>query len=212
MIALLGGTFDPIHLGHLRAAWEASAVLGCPVRLMPANVPPHRTQPQASAAQRVAMIEAAISDLPADRLVLDDRELGRAGPSYTADTLRELRAELGEAESIVLLLGADAFAGLPTWHEWRALFGLAHLVMLTRGGDRSTVPDALAAELAGRLCDVGRLQGCAHGGVAELPVTPLAISATAIRAAFARGEVPRFLLPDSVIAYAAQHGLYAQAR
>src|SRR6185295_3901749 len=105
-IAILGGTFDPVHNGHLRVAWEAGEALNADVRLMPANVPPHRPPPLASAAQRVTLL--------------------RAAPSYTVETLREMRVEFGEDRPLILLIGADAFAGLPSWREWRALFGLAH--------------------------------------------------------------------------------------
>src|SRR5579859_4112192 len=111
-LALLGGTFDPIHLGHLRVAWEAAEALDAEVRLMPANVPPHRPAPAASAAERVRLIEAALAGQ--SRLTLDARELARPGRSYTVDTLLELRAEQA-SRPLLLVLGADAFAGLPTW-------------------------------------------------------------------------------------------------
>ena len=207
MIAILGGTFDPIHNGHLRVAWEASERLDCVVRLMPANVPPHRKQPIASPAQRAEMVRLALEGQ--SRLVLDDRELHRDGPSYTVDTLRELRAEVGDEESIALLLGADAFAGLPSWHEWHALFDLAHIVMLTRGGEEYPVPDALATEVVGRLGDAARMHSAPSGYVAEMPVTPLAISATRIRIGLRDGNEPRFLVPAAVLHYIARQGLYA---
>lgn len=118
-LALFGGTFDPVHLGHLRAAWEAAEALEADVHLLPAHVPPHRAQPVASSAQRLALLRAALRGQ--DRLLVDERELRRRGPSYTVDTLRELRGEIGAQRPLLLLLGADAFAGLPSWHEWRAL-------------------------------------------------------------------------------------------
>ena len=206
MIAILGGTFDPIHNGHLRVAWEASERLDCTVRMMPANVPPHRTQPVASPSQRAEMVRIALAGQ--SRLVLDDRELHRGGPSYTVDTLRELRAEVGDEEPIALLLGADAFAGLPSWHEWHALFELAHIVMLTRGGEEYPVPDALATEVVGRLGDAARMHSAAFGYVAEMPVTPLAISATRIRDGLRGGCEARFLMPERVADYIAANGLY----
>src|SRR6185312_1151077 len=119
-LAILGGTFDPVHLGHLRAAWEAAEALDAEVRLVPAHVPPHRSAPVASAPQRVAILRAALAGQ--DRLKLDTRELDRDGPSYTYDTLAGLRPEIG-ARPLVLLIGSDAFAALPTWHRWRELFG-----------------------------------------------------------------------------------------
>ena len=131
-IAILGGTFDPVHLGHLRVAWEAAEALDAQVRLMPAHLPPHRPAPVANAQQRVRMLQAALAGQ--DRLVLDTRELQREGPSYTVDTLRELRAESAASQPLILLLGSDAFAGLPTWHEWRVLFDLAHIGVLSRPG------------------------------------------------------------------------------
>ncbi|MGB0135325.1 nicotinate-nicotinamide nucleotide adenylyltransferase, partial [Dokdonella sp.] len=124
-LAIFGGTFDPVHLGHLRVAWEASEFLNAEVRMMPANVPPHRPQPVASAEQRLAMLRAAL--VGQDRLVLDDRELRREGPSFTVDTLVELRREVGHERSIVMLVGADAWSGLANWNRWQELFGLAHI-------------------------------------------------------------------------------------
>src|SRR5450432_1911693 len=117
-IAFLGGSRVIMHLGHLRVAWEASEALGAQVRLMPANTPPHRPAPVADAQQRVRMLKAAL--VGQDRLVLDTRELRRGGPSFTVDTLQELRAESSATQPLILLLGADAFAGLTTWHQWRS--------------------------------------------------------------------------------------------
>jgi len=127
-LAILGGTFDPVHIGHLNAAWEAAELLDADVRLMPANVPPHRPPPIASAQQRAAMLRAALQGQ--SRLALDTRELEREGPSYTVDTLAGLRAEQDD-RPLILLLGEDAFAALPSWHRWRELFDLAHIGVLT---------------------------------------------------------------------------------
>ena len=146
-MAIFGGTFDPVHLGHLSVAWEAAELLDADVRLMPASVPPHRPAPAADAAQRAAMLRAALQEQ--SRLTLDTRELERSGPSYTIDTLIELRAEHGD-RPLVLLLGADAFAGLPTWHRWRELFDLAHIGVLSRPGVEATLPEELEAEVASR--------------------------------------------------------------
>lgn len=200
-IAILGGTFDPVHLGHLRVAWEAAEALGAQVRLMPANTPPHRPAPVANAQQRVRMLEAALTGQ--DRLVLDTRELRRDGPSYTVDTLRELRTESPAAQSLILLLGADAFAGVPTWHDWRQLFDLAHMVVLTRPGHTSEWPRELAAEIAPRqTSNSGLLRETPAGKVLNLPVTPLEISASAVRALLANGREPRWLIPDVLLANA----------
>jgi nicotinate-nucleotide adenylyltransferase len=192
-LAIFGGTFDPVHLGHLSVAWEASELLDADVHLLPASVPPHRPPPIASAQQRVAMLRAALQGQ--SRLALDTRELEREGPSYTIETLLDLRAELGE-RPLVLLIGADAFAGLPGWHRWHELFDLAHIGVLSRPGVEAVLPDELQREIANRRVD-GAV-ACRHasaGKVIQLEVTPLEISATRIRELLASGREPRYLLP-----------------
>ena len=192
-LAIFGGTFDPIHLGHLSVAWEASELLDADVRLMPASVPPHRPSPLANAQQRVAMLRAALQKQ--SRLTLDTRELERSGPSYTIDTLTELRKEEG-TRSLVLLMGADAFAGLPSWHRWRELFDVAHIGVLSRPGVEITWSDELLVEIGPRLIeDAASLRALPAGKVIELSVTPLEISATRIRELLAEGRDPRYLLP-----------------
>jgi len=192
-LALFGGTFDPIHIGHLSVAWEASELLDAEVRLMPANVPPHRPPPTASATQRVDMLRAALRGQ--SRLALDTRELGRSGPSYTIDTLEELRREYGE-RPLVLLLGADAFAGLRSWHRWRQLFDVTHLGVINRPGIEACVPVELERAVAARRTDdPGVIRALPAGKVIELAVTPLEVSATRIRELLAAGRDPRYLLP-----------------
>lgn len=192
-LAVFGGTFDPVHIGHLTVAWEAAELLDAEVRLMPASVPPHRSAPLASSAERVAMLRAALAGQ--SRLVLDARELEREGPSYTIDTLRELRAEQG-ARPLVLLLGADAFAGLPGWHRWRELFDFAHIGVLSRPGVDALRPAELIEQVAARrVDDVAALHAVPCGKLVELAVTPLEISATRIRELLAAGRDPRYLLP-----------------
>lgn len=210
-IVILGGTFDPVHIGHLRVALEASEALAAPVRLMPAHVPPHRPAPLASAAQRVAMLRAALAGQ--DRLQLDTRELDRREPSYTVDTLRGMRAEFGPAASLILLLGADAFAGLPTWHRWRELFDLAHITVMTRPGHDAHLPADLATEVASRRTgSVADLRLAPCGKVLDLPVTPLEISASAVRAVLAAGRDPRWLVPDALLASPELLAAYRDAR
>ena len=195
-LALFGGTFDPVHLGHLSVAWEATELLDAEVRLLPASVPPHREAPVASAAQRVAILRAALQGQ--SRLTLDTRELDRAGPSWTIDTLHELRAEQGE-RPLVLLLGADAFAGLATWHRWHELFDVAHIGVLSRPGVSARLPDELEREVADRrVAEASDLRALPAGKVIELAVTPLEISATRIRELLAAGRDPRYLLPCGV--------------
>jgi nicotinate-nucleotide adenylyltransferase len=209
LIALLGGTFDPVHIGHLRAAFEAAHALGATVHLMPAQVPPHRAQPVASAQQRRRMLEIAVADRP--ELAVDARELARNGPSFTVDTLHELRVQHGADRPIALIVGADAFAGLPTWSRWRDLFELAHLVVLNRPGAATAAhwaPELSDAVAARRCVDAAELHAASHGKVLELAITPLAVSATQVREGFARGEAPHWLVPAEVLAYIEREGLY----
>lgn len=198
-LTIFGGTFDPIHIGHLRAAWEAAEALGADVSLVPAKVPPHRPQPVASAEQRAAMLRVALAGQ--QRLRLDLRELHREGPSYTFDTLASLREELGDARPLVLLIGADAFAGLSSWHRWRELFGLAHMCVLTRPAQIPAMPEELASEVAPRLVQgIDSLRAEPAGRVLNMIVTALGISATRIRDLLATGAEPRWLVPDALLA------------
>ncbi|MEO8858197.1 MAG: nicotinate-nucleotide adenylyltransferase, partial [Burkholderiaceae bacterium] len=159
----------------------------------PANVPPHRGVPVASATQRGAILREALKGQ--SRLTLDLRELDRPGPSYTFDTLHELRAEHGD-RALVLLVGADAFAQLASWHRWRELFEVAHIGVLSRPGVSARLPEELEREVAGRrVADPTKLRGLPAGKVIELAVTPLEISATRVRELLAAGRDPRYLLP-----------------
>jgi nicotinate-nucleotide adenylyltransferase len=207
-LAILGGTFDPVHNAHLRVAWEAAECLDADVRLIPANVPPHRDPPVASARERAEILRAALAGQ--DRLTLDDRELRRDGPSWTIDTLIELREEIGDDRPLVLLLGADAFLGLPSWHRWGELFDYAHIGVLTRPGhDIAVLPTELRIKVASRRCaDALALGQTAAGRVLQIPVTPLEISATYIREVIAAGGAPRYLMPDAVLADAALLAAY----
>ncbi len=198
-LAILGGTFDPVHNAHLRVAWEAAEMLDAEVRLIPANVPPHRDQPIASAAQRAAILRAALQGQ--DRLVVDERELRRDGPSWTIDTLIDLRDEIGPERPLVLLVGADAFLGLPSWHRWGELFDYAHIGVLTRPGHEiATLPTELRIKVASRrTTDPNAVAASPAGRVLPMPVTPLEISATLIRDVLAAGGEPRYLMPDAVL-------------
>ena len=198
-LAILGGTFDPVHNAHLRVAWEAAELLDAEVRLIPANVPPHRDAPVAGARERAAILRAAL--IGQDRLVLDERELGREGPSWTIDTLIDVRAEIGAERPLVLLVGADAFLGLPSWHRWSELFDYAHIGVLTRPGHEIAVlPTELRIKVASRRCaDPTALMQAPAGRVLQIPVTPLEISATQVRDVLAAGGEPRYLMPDAVL-------------
>ena len=198
-LAILGGTFDPVHNAHLRVAWEAAEMLDADVRLIPASVPPHRDQPIASATERAAILRAALQRQ--DRLVADERELRRDGPSWTIDTLIELRDEIGPERPLVLLVGADAFLELSSWHRWGELFEHAHIGVLTRPGHEiATLPTELRIKVASRRAsDPNALLASPCGRVLPMPVTPLEISATEVRAVLAAGGEPRYLMPDAVL-------------
>jgi len=210
-VGILGGTFDPIHYAHLRLAEEVADALDlAQVRFVPASIPPHRASPQVSATHRADMVRLACADNA--RFALDDRECRRAGPSYTVDTLLELRAELGSACSLCLLMGLDAFLGLTTWSRWERLFELAHIVIAHRPGfalDPAAVPAALARELDARRAQSTRELRQSWAGLVWLQaITPLDISATAIREAIRERRSPRYLLPDSVLDYIHRSSLY----
>ncbi len=207
-VALLGGTFDPVHYGHLRPAIELLEGLGLSeLRLVPGHVPPHRPQPRLDAATRCALLETAAADIPG--LVVDRRELMRSGPSYTVDTLAGLRRELGPDRPLCFVMGSDAFRGLMQWHRWRELIDQAHLVVTTRGGDTAPMPEALAEWLAPRRARrPGELRNAPAGRVWFHPVSRLEISATAIRGLLARGFSVQGLTPDTVWQRLAATGLY----
>ncbi|MGF6092082.1 nicotinate-nucleotide adenylyltransferase [Pseudomonas sp. 18173] len=206
-IGVLGGTFDPVHIGHLRGALEVAETLALDeLRLTPSARPPHRDKPQVSAKDRLAMVECAVAGVAP--LVVDARELQRDKPSYTIDTLELMRAELAVSDQVFLLLGWDAFCGLPTWHRWEELLQHCHILVLQRPDADSEPPDALRNLLAARsVSDPLALKG-PSGQIAFVWQTPLAVSATQIRQLLASGKSVRFLVPDAVLAYIDAHGLY----
>lgn len=196
-IGIFGGTFDPIHCGHLRTAFELWQELRLEeVRLLPAGTPPHRDQLYASAAMRLKMVRAAIAEQPS--FVVDDREVRRTGVSYSVDTLTELRQEYPH-RSLCLLLGMDAFLGLPHWHRWRELLTLAHIVVAHRPGWHAPTSGPLGEVMVehgtGSIRDLhdepcGRIY--VHAG------TQLEISSTELRALLVAGRDPRYLVPEEV--------------
>lgn len=206
-IGVLGGTFDPVHVGHLRGALEVAESLALDeLRLTPSARPPHRDKPQVSAKDRLAMVKCAVAGVAP--LVVDARELQRDKPSYTIDTLELMRAELAASDQVFLLLGWDAFCGLPTWHRWEELLQHCHILVLQRPDADSEPPDALRNLLAARsVSDPLALKG-PSGQIAFVWQTPLAVSATQIRQLLASGKSVRFLVPDAVLAYIDAHGLY----
>jgi nicotinate-nucleotide adenylyltransferase len=217
-LGILGGTFDPIHIAHLRMAQEAleACALGA-VRFIPAGQPMHRGQPGASAADRLAMARLALEGR--EQFELDEAEALSDAPSYTVPTLERLRGLFGAQRPLVLLLGVDAFMGLPGWHRWRELFDLAHIAVATRPGhvmdftmaDKSpgTPAGELLAEFQAReTSSPTELSASPAGRISHFGMTPLDVSATAIRAGLAAGKSPRFLVTDGVLDYIETHRLY----
>lgn len=208
-LGVFGGTFDPIHFGHLRMAEELAIALTLPeVRFIPAGQPPHRGLPRTNAAHRLEMTRLAIAGNP--RFVLDDREVREPRASYSVDTLTALRQELGNEQPIWLLMGADAFLGLTTWKDWQRLFELANIAVAHRPGYRlaqsDALPEKLRQELEHRRLD--KVTPPPAGGISLKPVTALDISASAIRQQLSSGMSARYLLPDCVIDYIQQQSLY----
>lgn len=206
-IGIFGGTFDPIHFGHLRTAFELLQALRLSeMRFMPAGNPPHREQTVANAELRLAMVQAAVEGQPG--FTVDDREVKREGPSYSVDTLSALRAEFPK-RSLCLIVGMDAFLGLPKWHQWRELLELAHLIVAHRPGWRAPSMGPLGELLVdrgtGRINDLHEARaGCIYIHA----VTQLEISSTELRKLIAAGRDPRYLVPDAVRAVIEKSGCY----
>jgi nicotinate-nucleotide adenylyltransferase len=210
-VGVFGGTFDPIHYAHLRLAEELAERLElAEVRFVPARIPPHRATPNVTPAHRLAMVRLGVQDNP--RFHVDDRECRREGPSYTVDTLIELRAELGDARPLMLLMGEDSYLSLTTWSRWERLYDLAHIVVAGRPGfdlDLARMSAPLAAQTAPRLtAHPAELAASGHGRVYAADTTPLPISATDIRRHLESGHSARYLLPDGVLDYIRSHQLY----
>lgn len=213
-LGILGGTFDPVHYGHLRLAHEVGEKLKlAEVRFVPAGTPPHRAAPMVDAAHRLEMVRRAIAGNA--QFSVDDREMRRAGPGYSVDTLAAIRADVGTGRPIAMLVGADAFLDLATWSRWQTLFDLAHVIVAHRPGYpvdswQSRMPEPLAREYAKRLAHQPLAAHLAPaGGIIVIGIAALDISATGIRDALAAGASPRYLLPDAVLDYIQQHALYA---
>jgi len=210
-VALFGGTFDPVHFGHLRPAYELAQVLdAAELRFIPCQLPPLKDAAQASPELRVEMLEAALKGLPG--CSVDKRELHREGPSYTVDTLSELRDEFPDTP-LCLIVGADAWQGFPRWHRWQDILSLAHIVVAQRPGWPSgevenTVPE-LADYVAQAQCtDPQELHASKAGRLYTHAVTQLEISSSAIRAMIADGKEPDFLLPSVVAQIIRRTGCY----
>jgi nicotinate-nucleotide adenylyltransferase len=211
-IGILGGSFDPIHFGHLCLAQEARDFLNLSeVRFVPAGRPPHRGPAKVSDAHRVAMLDIAIKDNPS--FCVDARELGKTEPTYTIDTLNSMRAEAGNEIPLVLFIGADQFLLMHTWKRWQELTNVAHLLVAMRPSIEPFSPlnlsvDVLAWFQAHQSDEPAKATQTPAGHIFLLGLTPLAISSTAIRGTIAAGQSPRYLLPDPVLDYIHAHNLY----
>lgn len=209
-MGIFGGTFDPIHYGHLRTAFEMLQALRFDeVRFMPCGNPPHRSAPVADAGLRLQMVQVATENQAG--FVVDDRELKRQGPSYSVDTLAALRHEFPQ-QSLALIIGMDAFLGLPEWYHWRELLRLAHIVVAHRPGwrapDMGPLGELLADSGTHRVND---LHKALSGHIYVHDVTQLEISSSEIRELVALGRDPRFLIPDGVRKLIEQSGCYAES-
>ncbi len=210
LIGILGGTFDPVHLGHVALA--EAALAGLPVSevlWLPSGSPGHRNAPVASAHHRLAMLRLATAGHA--RYRIEASELDNNEPTYTVNTLTRLRAQLGDAQPLALLLGSDSFLSLPTWRRWHELLDLAHIAVASRPGevprDGGPSPE-LSAEIARRSARPEQLAASAAGRIARFPMPPTNISASAVRAGRAAGHDVRNLLPAAVLAYIETHHLY----
>ncbi|MDO3385289.1 nicotinate-nucleotide adenylyltransferase [Gilvimarinus sp. SDUM040013] len=207
-IAFLGGTFNPVHHGHLRLALDLVNIVGFEqVRLVPCHLPTHRQQPSVSSDMRASMVGQAIAGCHV--LALDRRELERGTATYSVDTLLELRRELGDDVSLSMIMGTDAYLGLPRWHRWRELLSLAHLVVVERPGYSLASHGELAEYDRQNTAELDALDNAAYGSIVHLSVRLLDISATQIRALIARGQSTQYLLPESVRHFISKHGLYS---
>lgn len=210
-IGILGGTFNPIHYGHLRIAEEIAEHLNLDeVRFIPSANPPHKPAPQISAQHRTAMVQLAIENNP--KFLCDSRELSRTGASYTIDTLSSIREELGSQSSLSLIIGTDAFMQLDTWHRWQELVQFAHIILVSRP-ETATPQKPLSRSLEDFLRDhytedAALINQHPAGFISMQSVTALAISSTDIRERLKNNQSARYLLADNVLEYIKYHQLY----
>ena len=207
-IGILGGTFDPVHYGHLRAAVEVREKLRLgEVRMLPSAHPPHRATPAASAKHRLGMLQRATSC--DEYLVVDDCEMQRSGPSFMVDTLAGFREQSLDVP-LVLIIGQDAANGLDRWHRWSCLFDFAHIAVMRRPGATSDYGRELGRQMSKReVNDTASLSRSPAGCVIPVEITQLEISSTALREKAAAGLSLLYLTPPPVIEYIREHGLYA---
>lgn len=211
-IALLGGTFDPIHIGHLRMAVELRLAGFDEVRLIPNSVPPHREQPKASAQQRLAMVQLACDQLAEQGMtgiIADDIELKREQPSYSVATLEQLREQLPVDTALSWVIGDDAWESIHSWHRINEFLALANLVIINRGHENQFSVDTLQGQwLKQHATELDNLLECRNGKLIRLNWRLLDVSATYLRSLLAQGQGAQLLTPDVVLNYIAQHKLY----
>lgn len=206
-IGLFGGTFNPVHFGHLRLALEVRQTLALDqVRLLPCHKPAHRGAPEVSSRARVEMLRLALQSCP--ELSLDERELNRDGPSYSLETLQSLRAELGPEVSLIWIMGSDSFAGLDSWHGWHELLDWGHILVVARPGYELPRQGPVAELLDQRRAEADVLGEQPSGAIVVQKLRLLPISATEIRTQIGQHQSPQFLLPESVWQFIQQQGLY----
>lgn len=209
MIGVYGGTFDPVHYGHLRTSLEVREALELDeLRFVPCQIPPHRGAPGATPEQRVAMLRAALADAPYG-VRIDTRELERTGPSFMFDTLSSIRDDIGSKTPLALIVGSDAFHGLHRWHRWQSLIELAHIVVMQRPGTEPTWPPELEVFFAHRLCQRPKdLKTQPVGLIHFMVVSQLEISASHIRQLVGQQKSAQYLTPESVLRLIDQNQLY----
>ncbi len=208
-VAFMGGTFDPVHNGHLRTALEIRQLLAVDeIRLIPCHVPVHRNEPGCSSEQRLEMLSVAVENEPG--LVVDDRELRSDQASYSINTLESLRQELGPDISLSMVMGMDSFLTLPSWHRWQEYLALAHILVVQRPGWKFSAGNPVADWCQPYLVDdVNSLMDKASGSILMHQLTPLGISATQIRQLIRTNHSPRYLIPDPVWDLISERGLYS---
>ena len=210
-IAIFGGSFDPVHVGHVALA-DIFAKLLCPdeLRLIPAGNPWQKPTLQASAKDRLAMLQLAFGQRPYP-ITIDAQEIARQGATYTIDTLRAIRAEVGPRASLFFLIGADQLQQLASWKEWRALFDFAHICAASRPGfalDATHVPSEVSQEFARRAAPLEQLRNTPSGSSYLVTDLALDVSATEVRAALQRAELPTSMVLPAVLDYLKDHHLY----
>ena len=206
-IAVFGGTFDPVHLGHLRSAHHVRSILSLDqVRLVPSFEPPHRKFPESTVEHRLAMLRLAVLDFPG--IVIDDREILRGGSSYSFDTLESFRGEFGSRCSIHLIMGMDAFNKFDAWYRWQDIGHLCNIIVLKRPGNSLVFSSLMNDWIKDRECSLGQLKGQLGGRICFVESEQIDVSSTEIREDLNRGLKPSMQLTTKVASYIQVHKLY----